>query len=244
MALRALAALVVGFWLVMSALLLRLQFQPDTSGVLAVPVEHVLRLLFTRGQASELNIMMGDMRYGTMIVRPLSSGTGRELHIAGSTLLRMPLLPHDRLMWEGTLDMESAGAVAGAHGTLALRESGSRVQFSVDKASSRLRYRVGTREIPGEELSVPLTREGAADLLRRAGINPAALQAVDAGTLAMKITAKRGDLNFREEKIESYKISIAQDEVMLAEIYVSQLGQIMTVKTATGLRLVPDNFLQ
>ena len=51
------------------------------------------------------------------------------------------------------------------------------------------------------------------------------------------ITAKRSYVKIRNEKIETYQVAIRQGETPLAEIYVSQLGQILFVHTSFGYNL-------
>jgi hypothetical protein len=241
---RILSVLIVAFWLVMSGLLLRLQFWPEESGVLAVPVEHVLRLLFTHALPSNLNIAFGGRPYGSLSVRPNIAENGeRRLRTSGNARLRLPLLPRDQLIWSSTLNLDQRLAFRNLAASLSLRETGTDIDFEIDSASQAVHYSIAQNKKLVRESTVPLSREGAAVLLRQAQLNPEILDALKSSAAPAHVSAKLTNFSFRHEKIEAYSVGVYQGETALLEIYVNQLGRILLVQSALGLSLAADNDL-
>lgn len=239
---RILTVLIFGFWIVMSALLVRSHLNPGESGVMTVPVEHVVKLIFLHGQPSDLNIMVGDIPFGALTIRPTSTESIHTLECNGSARLRIPMVPRDQLIWETEVDLEPDYSFRTFRGIFRVRDRDVRLGVEVDAGKKVVHYRLSDRSTPAQESVVPLSREGGAQLLERSGMNPAVLSSLEDSAGETVVSARRTDLKFRDEQLDAYQIAVKREGVVLAEVYVSQLGQILLVKTPV-LTLSPSQML-
>lgn len=236
---------IVGFWLTMTTLLVRMQIAPRDSSLSHIPLAHILRILFEHEQASDLNVSSGGLRYGSIVVRPSidPDNDQRLLFYGGSTLLRASYLPHDRLSLEGQLTLDPKLQVLAATGSLTLREGQMKLSYIYDQTQKTFTYALeeGARIVRSE--TVVLDRPGLDNLLRSLDIDPAIVDSTVASTSAPTLTAHYSKFNYREEQVDAYCLVLKRENTTLAEIFVSQLGQILLVKTPFGLQLAPYEML-
>ncbi len=240
---RILVAFIVGFWLVMSALLIRLEVQPEKSNLLEVPVSHVLKLMFVQGQPSNLHILDGGQHIGGLSIRPgISQDKSlRSLAFSGNLSLRLPLVERQRITWDGALGLNRAFEMNRLHLTVAFRESGYTADVSIDPGANRLKYKISLAGSDIMDSSLPLDGSGANLGLIKLGIDPNVLANLTSNMTVPTMTAKQSELKIRNEKIDAYLVKVWQGDSVVADIYVSQLGQILLVKTPFGLTLSADD---
>jgi hypothetical protein len=91
--------------------------------------------------------------------------------------------------------------------------------------------------------TISLDQEGLTSLLRETGIDPSIAQGLPGTISAPTVSAKQTELRLRNEKIVAYLLTVSQGETNLIEMYVSQIGQVMSVKTITNYSLATEDML-
>ena len=236
---RLLTGFIVCFWLVMTSMLIRLEINPDKSDLLAVPPSHVLKLMFTHGQTSELDILEHGTPVGNLALHPkVDPDSGqRSLGFSGNFLMHASGgSKKQRITWDGTLEMDRLFNTTDFDLSVTFREPAYRVHLKFDPPTKKVDYEV--KEGGGHTVrnsSLTLDEAGAASLLRdEFGVDPASVQNLRNNFAAPVFSAKQTELQVRKEKVIAYLLTIKQGEITVGEIYVSQLGQILTAKTIFG----------
>ncbi len=239
---RIFAALIVGFWLVMTGMLVRLEIAPEKSTVLEVPVAHVVRLMFANAQPSSLNIVENGLPIGNISLQPQSEPGYRVLRFAGSLWLRLPMIPKQRVAWDGTTTFDRALNAQSAHLEVTMREPSTHTMISVNEQPNILHYEVTQNGNALANADVSLTREGLMTATEQLGIDPNALAAFGQNApSSLRVSAKETTRRYREETIAVFHISIQQSGAPIADIYVSQLGQVLEATTPFGYGLIAPN---
>lgn len=234
------AALIIVFWLVMSALLVRLEISPERSRLLDVPVSHVVRLMLDREQQSLLTITESEGLAGTLLIRPVNTVGGGGFEFSGSMSIRLPMWNAQRVSWNGGVDLDKRLNTQGFHADLALRNPPYRFVLNSRTAEQTVSYEV--RE--GDQLltrgAVPMDSTKAPAALQGLGVDVSGLLALQknfAGNAAPVFTAKQAELPAKGERLDVYQVTMRQGDTTLADIFVSQLGQVLLVKTTFGYTL-------
>lgn len=255
---RVFSALIVVFWLVMMALLIKLEWKPDESNLLVVPPEHVLKLMFLHDQVSELSILDNGKPIGNVMLHPQTDpATGNRTLIltGGFSYLPQGAKRKQRLSWESNIVMDHTYGAKTFEFTATIPSPATRVHVVLDPINKRGDYDIQQGKAAPLKSSVPLTEEGVMSLLRdELGYDPSAmLQGTPFGGLgspgsmagmhAPVLTAKQTQLSIRKEKVAAYLLTFKQGETTLAEIYVSQLGQVLLAKSIFGYSLATEDTL-
>jgi hypothetical protein len=244
---RIFSALIVSFWIVMTVLLVRLEVNPGKSDLLDVPPSHVFKLMFMHEQISQLDIVEDGKPVGTLMLHPKNETATRlrSLIFTGSLSTTLPgAAKKQRITWDGILEMDQAFGTRSLEFTVNLQEPPSHLHAKLDSVTGRADYEVTQDGHTLSKSSIPMTQEGVAGLLRdQLGIDPSILQNVPAAVSRPMLTARQTELDVHKEKIIAYKLSLMQGETTLADIYVSQLGQILTAKTLPGYNLYTEDMM-
>lgn len=235
---RLFSGAIVLFWCVMSFLLVRLVVNPESSGLNDVPVSHVVRMILLGGQTSELSISENGRPAGSFSLRPkeVPADEGHTLLLSGNVVLALPFMARQRVVWQGSVKTDRAFRLDAVEGLFGVRDSPNTVLIEFLPGKHLFRYQVkGENGAAGQ--SFPLDASGASMALKALGVDENAIDGIRKGLEAPVMTARRSYLNIRNEKIDAYLVSIRQGEAPLAEVYVSQLGQILFVRTAFGYTL-------
>jgi hypothetical protein len=244
---RTAAFLIVAFWLMMTGLLIRLEVSPDKSGVLAMPPEHVFKLMFTHEQLSELRIMDRGLPIGNLRLIPKSNPATAEhtLDFTGNLLVHLPDNPKkQRISWTGTLTMDRAFATQRFHLTLTLRDPGYHLLLDLDPTARQANYEIKQGDSVIKKSVISLDEKAASALLHdELGFDPGLLQNIGGNIGKPALTAKQTELKVRKEKIVAYLLTLQQGETPVVETYVSQLGQILLVKTIFGYTLSAEDMM-
>jgi hypothetical protein len=114
------------------------------------------------------------------------------------------------------------------------------LEVDAEKKIAYLQLRSGERVV--QESSYSLDEKGAAQVLQQLGIDPAVLQAVAGKShVQPQLRAQQASMTVHGEKIQTYLVSLQQGGQTLLELHVSQLGQVLRVKTLVGYNLAPDD---
>ena len=252
---RAAAFAIVTFWVLMMALLVRVELSPDESGLLPVPPAYVWKLMFLHDQSSDLVLYNQRQRLGSIHLQPrrLPSGTDgasgpvRLLSGSGGLVLGMPGMSSQSIVLRGSLEIDDKDVLqrfevyAGFHEP---RQAGQGLTFVLDGQPVRDQWHYQLRR------ATEVVQEGSGPAaillegidLHLLGIDPKALLEMgrqQAGTTT--VTARRGALHMNGEDIESFIVAIRQGDTLETTIYVGQLGQILAVKTFAGYDLYDDS---
>jgi hypothetical protein len=241
---RLLYVLIVVFWMTMMGLLIRTEMSPRGATLREVPVEHVLKLLFHHQQTSHLHIFSDSTRLGHFTLTPKVEETGRhKLEFNGHVSTRPTTAERQRFSWEGALLMGTG--LEGERLTFGLSfhdEGLHRAQLEVD-AETKLAYfqlRSGDRVL--QESSYSLDEKGATQVLQQLGMDVVSLQALTGKShVRPELRAQQSSMTVHGERIQTYLVSLQQSGQTLLELHVSQLGQVLRVKTFIGYNLAPDD---
>ena len=250
---RALTAVIVAFWLVMTAMLVRVEFAPNDSNLLPVPPEHVFKQMFLHEQASDLVLCHGRDRLGVFHLQPkhlptAPDGPANMVTFTGNFSLSLPGgPPNQRLNLHGSLDLDNRQAVRRFDFKAYLHEPKQTLPslgFALDglPGSNQCHYQVLRADVVQKEASgTPAQLLDDPDL-RVLGFDPRPML-VNAGqqqAASTKLTARRSSIRSNGEVIETYLLTIQHAESIESTIQVSQLGQILIVKTFAGYDLYDE----
>ena len=235
---------VVAFWLVMMGLLIRLETHPDATDILDVPVSYVMRLVFQHGQQSLLTVRDESGAIGNVSLRPEITGTdGRVMNFSGSLEPQLAGLGRQRLNFGGAVNMDATLKMRDFHLDLNVQESHYHVTVAGDAERNQLRYEVrqGSHWVTSQTLP-----------MNAAALEPALMQSMglDGKTIPISpvsmqppdLTARETELALHGEKLEVYEVSAKVGTASMADLYVTQLGQVVMVKTAFGYSLTGEDF--
>ncbi|MDP9292610.1 MAG: hypothetical protein M3O82_09645 [Verrucomicrobiota bacterium] len=242
---RAGSIFIVIFWIVMTALLVRLEIAPESSELLDVPISHVVGLIFTHEQSSSLNIYDGTSLIGTLTLRPESPAPNeRSLTFSGYVSTRLPMTDRQRIGLSGVARMDAALAITDMKCNVTLLKPPTELQTSIEPHAGVAKYRLISEGVTGPEYQIGLSENGARDALKSAGFEGLVPGGLPANMPRPIATARRAQFKLRNDNIDAYLLRVQQGETVMAEIYVSQLGQILWAKTVLGYTLSSDDLLQ
>ena len=234
----------VTFWLVMSFLLIRLELRPAQSNILEVPVPYVMRVMFSHGQQSLLSLQGGDHSPGSISLRPYMNREGRPaMDFAGNFMFEMPGGGHQHVSLSGSLTMTKALVAEEYSANVTLREPAFRIDFRGDIPLHTFHYQInnGNHALPARTL--PL--EAAAilpALFQQLGLETSALPLVQSNLTAPAVEAREARIKLHNEELQVYQLSIRESGAPVADIFVSQLGHVILVKTNFGYTLSSEDF--
>lgn len=244
---RVLSALIVVFWLVMTSLLVRLEIDPDKSSVLAVPPTHVFNLMFTHEQTSELSIADSNgTTIGNLMLRPKTDPNlnERTLDFSGGFLVSTQTVRRQRVNWRGSLSLDHAYGMLHWEFDFDLREPATHVHINLNPQDHQIHYAIHQGGQLIEQSSLSPNEAGLNSLLRdKLFLDPAVIENFRGNFRPPTLSAKQTELSYRKEKIVAYLLTVKQGETELAEIHVSQLGQILLAKTIFGYTFSADDVM-
>lgn len=244
---RAFSVLIVLFWVAMMGLLVRSEVWPDRSALRAVPVEYVAKLLWQHEQVSDLTVWNDGSRIGHLTLHPRmrKDDKTRLLEFSGNMLLRLPGTRRQRLSWDGHAEFDAASELAILEFGIAVREpSPMRADVTVMPAQKRARFRLtnGGREVESDEYS--LDESGLKKLLGQLDLDPALYDTFRfSGGPTAVVSAQMSTMTIHHERIETYLVEVRQGGQTLLEAQVSQLGQLLRVRSVIGYTMAPDDLL-
>jgi hypothetical protein len=241
---RSLATTIVLFWVTMTALLLRKELGSGDNSLREVPLGHVGRLFFTHEQANDLQIYRDKQLVGHLGIRPrvLQDDGRREINFAGTIDVTLPGAARQRVAWSGEAELDAHLELQRLKATLSLREpAGYTVEVLLEPAAHRLIYETRAGHVLIKRMQYALDENGARAWLRDEGIDPALVMGVyRTQSMPMTVRALQSSLAVHGEKIETYLVSVVQGEQTMAEAHVSQLGQILRLRTFLGYGAAPE----
>ena len=246
-------AAIVAFWLLMAALLVRTELLPSRADSLPVPVGYVGRLVFRHELASDLVLFRQRRRGdGNFHLQPkrltpndARGGGGNLLNVSGNFLLNLPGATGQRMVFHGVLETDDSGEVRHVDFSVSLhqpRQTAPGVTLHVDGSPAQRQWHYQMAR-GGETL-----HEGSGTPeqllenfdLRAYGIDPGVFSRVGPQAASVRLTAQRGKLRVGEDDIDTYVVTIHHSDALETTIHVSQLGQVLAVKTFLGFDLYDE----
>ncbi len=252
---RVLATAIVLFWLAMSGLLVRLEFFPGAADLLPVPVDHLFKLMFLHEQASDLIVFRDGARIGDLHLQPHrfpagAAGAGKSRNLlsgTGSMLLALSGIEAQHLTVRGALDLDESNAVQHFELTASLHDPGQKTPSLIivcngEPPADRYHYQIRQGDaVRAEQTGTASALLEQADL-RGLGLNPAVLGTIATQqSAATQLSAQRGVLRSKGEDIETYDVLVRQGDTLAATLQLSQLGQVLAVKTFAGYSLLDQS---
>lgn len=246
---RLAAILITAFWVIMWALLIRTELEPEGASLRAVPVEHVLKLMFHHQQSSDLSLrnegkLIGHLR---LIPRVMPEDQSRVLDYSGSLRLRLPGAERQRFSWIGesifdpTLNLQRLTVNFTIHQSTLQEGADTQLSFAFDAATKAARYEIRTGQTILEKQEFAATEEGLKNLIRRAGFDPGVVQTITpTGNTPPQITAKRSTFRLHGEEIDTLLLTMEYNGQTMFQVHISQLGQVLSAKTVLGWTLESD----
>jgi len=240
---RIFAAMVVAFWLLMTGLLVRSRLQPEeVPAWLRVPPEHVLNLMFRQQEDSELLILEGGRRRGSLYLMPRrDEDGGRRLVLNGELFLRLPgMRKTQRVMYDGILSMGEQYVVRGFKGRISLRDPAVTASAEVDPVAGSYRYETvesGQSTASGEGTFADLLKDPR---LAAFGISPARMESLRDAGAGVVIEAHPSELRAHRERIETYQLSVRHGEGIAWVFHVSPTGRVLRIDTPIGYVLAAE----
>ncbi len=242
---RAVAILIVLFWLTMTALLVRKEARPDDSALREIPVEHVVKLLFLHGQVSELNIVSEKLRLGHLRIQPRVDKitASRVIEFSGYLHLAIAGGARQRVAWSGEWEMEDSLATRQFKLNVTMHDPGEvRGEFVIIPAANRAHFELRANSGIIEQQDFSLDETGLREVLQFLGVDAMLLPSKPLPNAPPPlIKARQSSMAIHGEHIDTYFVTIEHNEQRFAEFHVSQLGSILQAKTILGYSLAPDD---
>jgi hypothetical protein len=254
---RAVSIGIVLFWLVMTTLLVRVELFPDHSDLLPVPPAHVFKQMFLHEQVADLILMHQRQRLGNFHLQAKRSPAAspdrpvNSLIASGNFALSLPGQPSQRVTMRALLDLDEHQGVQHFEWVASLHDPKQPLVpstgLSLEGWPARNEYRYKVRRgdwIEKEGYGSPEALLDDPDL-RVLGIDPRALlaQAAQQQAASTQVSARRSSLSAHGETIETYLLTIRHAESLETTVQISQLGQVLQVKTFAGYDLYDEMFI-
>lgn len=231
----------------MTTLLVRTELWPNRSSLRTVPLEHVAKLMWLHEQASDLIVSNEGLRVGHLTLHPKirPSDGARVLEYSGNLSVRLPGSPRNRISWDGIAEFDAESHLQSLLLGLGMKEpSLMRAEILVKPAENQATYRLfnNGREIESEEFT--LDESGLKKVLAQVDLDPALYDAVRSSSAATPIvTAQQSSITVHHERIDTYRVEVRQGGQTLVEAHISQLGQVLRMRTLVGYTLAPDDLI-
>jgi hypothetical protein len=235
--------LIAIFWLTMWALLLRTELRPQGASLRAVPLPYVANVLFHHERDSELFIRADGTVIGHLRISPhiRPADQGRTLGFSGSLHLRLPNNDRQRINWDGSLEMDHDLNAQLFKMGFTIRDASSppEDQSEITVVINPVAHSAGYSWKNGghleDEQSFALDQSGLQQLMGHLGVDPGLVRTTIPTQASMPvITAQQSTLEIHHERVDSFLVTIEQNGQTLAEMHISQLGQILQAKTLIG----------
>lgn len=249
------------FWLVMTGLLLRVELFPERGDLLPVPIPYVAKLIFLHQQPSDLVLYLKKERLGNVhLVPQLAKDPDNPAHeivelinCTGAVAVRVPGVPYKRATFRLNGELTRRHELRGfdcaitMHAPQQAPEDVMTIQFDGRPPRDEYHYFVRRGKLTLKENSGTIAALLDDPDLQVFPFDPRALidQSIKSAdgpgaTSRMSLNAHRGTLHFNGEDLETYVVTVRLADALESTIHVSQLGQILAVKTFADYALYDE----
>lgn len=250
---RTLVVGIVGFWLGMTFLLVRMEWAPREADTIAVPTAYLWKLMFLHEEPSDLVIYNQRQRLGNLHFQPRRQapeadprgGEVRQLGAVGNLSADLPWMGRQNVVLHGSVDLGAGDDVrvlrlsAVFHPVGAPHSAGTTVIVDGRPATGVWHYSVQQNEAVVSDETGTLAHLLDRPELRDLGIDPSALaklQEQSASTL--NVMARHGRLRLNQDEIETYVVTFKDANGLEATVHLNQLGQILAIRSFAGINLL------
>jgi hypothetical protein len=225
--------------------LIRLYLHPETSDILSVPLEHVAKQVFLHQQQSNLTIYQNGQRVGGTMLRPhrVDDKGLRVIDFSGTLTLRLPFTAQQRIAWHGGVQMNRAFNLQDVDLHFVSHDPPltTELHYTPERKLASYSVKQGNQMITASSLT--LDQAGVESFLQNLGVDPSMITqaTAQAANNTARVTAREGQLLIHGERTDVFHITVFQNETPMIEADISQLGQILAVKTALGYSMAPED---
>lgn len=229
----------------MTFLLVRLEINPGKSDLLSVPPSHVFKLMFLHEQTSDLNVTENGKPIGNLVLRPKidpASGNRTMLFSGGLSIPLPGTAKRQRISWDGVLSLDPELNTRDLVLTFGLQEPPYRIHLDLVPQKKLAYYEIRQGNQLLRKSAVETTESGLSSFLKdELGVDSGMISQAPVSVGTPLLTAKQTELKIRNERIVAYLLTLKQGETTVADIYVSQLGQVLAAKTLLGYNLSTED---
>lgn len=245
---RLVSITIILFWITMTTLLVRSEVWPDRSSLRTIPVEKVAKLMWFHNQASDLVVWSDGRRVGHLRLHPKmrESDGARVLEYSGNVQVRLPGSTRQRISWDGVAEFDAELEMRSLLIGLGMREvSLDRAEIFVVPAENRAHFRLV--DVNGREQNAndyTLNERGLKKILTQVDLDPSLYDTIRVGaSAAPTVTAQESSILIHHERAKTYLVEVRQGGQTMIEAHISELGQVLRVKTLFGYSFAPDDLM-
>ena len=200
--------------------------------------------MFKHGQQSILTVREEQKSIGSIALRPSITATGgRALDFSGTLSIQVPVSERQRFNFGGTIDMDNTLRVLGFHADLGVQQLRYRLIVKGDMVRKVFTCDASQAGVPTFSQTLPMDASFGPALLRDLGMETPALPIISPGAITPPtFTARETQITLRGEKLEVYQVSIREGSMLAADIYVTELGQVVEATTSFGYSLSAEDY--
>ncbi len=242
---KAFTGLIVAFWVVMMAALVRVEFFPSPSRLATASTYQVLRKVFSNPEPANMTVYYKDEHLGTCNVTITTNSSGAltaydvsaELKVwlnvfGASSFLHVRAKPKfDARFNLKTFDLETK--VAGSHLVIKDNQEARQLDVTVDTGDGPQERQVKYEEVNGAVLLNALGLPGLP------GLGGLVLSSTSTNLFRQSTHAYHGRLTIAGLSQQAYLIEskLDRDGAIWSKIWVDDQGTILRVETSMGLRM-------
>ena len=249
---RVFAGLIVAFWVVMMASLVRMEFFPQAVALDAVPRELVLGRVFANPEPAKLDIFYRGSRIGFCRVEiapqanldseqlPAADQPPQFYRVKSHIMMGLSVMgKRSRLQWMGTSVFDARYQVNNFQLKASVGEG--HVNINGDKATGRVRVQsefadwhddreFGFQELQSTNLANAVGMPGLAGTL---GVGSSS------GSIpTLATTTVLGSLKIGNASVRTYVVESKVNDNLWAKIWISERGEVLQVSTSMGLTML------
>lgn len=220
-------------------LLIKTEILPHSqSSWLAIPPEHIIQMIFTHEEDSELGIYNANFKIGNFRISPRKEkNQDNRLRYSGDFILQSPISKPQRVYIDGWVVTQPDLTLKSFELRILLRNPLLTLEIKTSNETGTFEYKL----IQNEEV-IREDSGNIADILKENSLNSLGL---DPGFFLkansnIQVTARRADLRIRKEQIEVYRLLITHSDSLHTEIDISQIGRLLRVKTFLGYEMLAE----
>jgi hypothetical protein len=248
---RAVAILIVLFWLTMTGLLMHQEIRPGDSAMREIPVSHVVKLMFMHQREPGnppplLSIYSDKLRLGQLRLTPQIDAQTQDRNLDFKGDLQVSVLggKRERIGWSGRFDMDKLLNIKRFQLTITTHYPTDLItDMIIIPGENIAHYELRTSGGTVDRQDFTLDEHGARAALEHAGIDPALLPISRKQQAAADFTAKArlSSLAVHGGQMDTYLVTIESNGQTLLECHVDQLGRIVQATTLLGYSLSPED---
>lgn len=249
---RTIVGSIILFWLWMTVMLTRVTWFPNSSEPITVPTRYLWKLVFLHEESSDLVVYNGRQRLGNLSIQPhqrITAGDGenrttRQLTAVGGFSLDLPWAGRQNVIMHGSMDLGDHDEVRKLRLSAVFHDPkpttpGVTLEIDGSPETGQWHYFTQRGNETQEERTGTLAELLDRPELRAYGFDAATvLRAQREQMNHLTIVARHGKLRVNHEEIDTYVLTVKDANGLESSVHLNQLGQILAVKTFTGIQLL------